>query len=183
MKNKLVYLIILSFAIALFSGCSNQYKADKFNKYFSVVGKNVAELKRTNQDIAKIAGSAKKSDDFKGLDSKLDQEKKLLQRVIADYTNTKEPAELTAYKRAVIKNLYQKVDQVNILNDIIGYINKGDVKNAALQDELESLTAIEKAIDKNEQNNVELLKKIAADNKLEIKINDDKTFFSPAADK
>ena len=178
MKKFTVFLTAFVIMAALIAGCGAN-KADEFNDYFTKVSKNMESLKRANEEYARVAAAATKADDLKGIDRKLADGKTALQKVLADYKATEEPPELTKYKEAAINNFNKRMEQYDLLQTIIGYINKGDTKNQKLYDSLNKLAALEKEINDNDKSNAELLKKIAADNKLTISTGDDKTLFKP----
>lgn len=166
--------------LTIIAGCGAQSKANKFNDYFGQVSKNMEALKKSTDEFSNIADNANKLEDLKGIEKKIDGEKFLLNIVIGDYKNTIEPKELSSYKASVQQNLNKKMEQLNVLSDIINDINKNEINNPALKDKLNKLQALEKETNDKEIANAQLLNKIAKDNNLILKTKKDKTIFEVA---
>lgn len=180
MKKGLGLLFIALFAITLISGCGAQSTANSFNDYFSKVSKNIEALKDTNDQFSKIASNASSINDLKGTDKILKQQRKLLNNVLKQYQTNKPPKELNQYRDKVVKNLKDKISLVDMLNQIVGYVNKGDIKNPKLQALLSKMPELQTKINNNDRENSLLLSKIAKDNNLVIKSSGEKVEFEPA---
>lgn len=181
MKKRLGLLLAALFTLSLLiSGCGVQGKANEFNAYFAKVSKNIEELKDTNEQFSKIASNANSINDLKGTDKILSQQRALLSKVLKDYQNTKPPKELKQYRNKVIKNFKDKISLVDMLSQIVTYVNKGDIKNPQVQSILTKMPVLQTKINNNDRENSLLLSKIAKDNKLDIKSSGEKVEFEPS---
>lgn len=180
MKKSLGLILIALLVISLISGCGAQSTANSFNDYFSKVSKNIEALKETNDQFSKIASNANSVNDLKGADKILNRQRQLLVNVLKQYQTTKPPKELKEYRDKVVKNLKDKISLVEMLNQIVGYVNNGDLKNPQVQSILAKMPELQTKISNNDRENSVLLSKIAKDNKLVIKSSGEKVEFEPA---